>query len=94
MLRFYIGTLEKDADWPKCLPRIQSVLNNSTATTGKSPNEVCYGFTPNFTADYPTKIPNLPAARIKVANALDFAAINMKHYYDQKHTAMFFAVGD
>src|SRR5438045_589338 len=95
MLQFFIGTLENDIEWPKCLTCIQSVLNNSMSTTGRSANEICYSFMPNFTMDYEaTREIDYPKARIEASDALDFAAMNVKHHYDRKHTAMFFAVGD
>ena len=97
MLRFFIATLEDPTEWPHCLPRIQSVLNNARAmsSTDRTPNEIAYGFTPNFTVDY-TMDPNIdfPAARVDAADALDFAAINMKFHYDRRYTAMFLATGD
>ena len=97
MLRFFIATLENPADWPNCIPQIQSVINNSTSSAGKSPNEICYGFTPNFTIDF-TKDEavqrDLPKARISTSDALDFAVMNTKHNYDRKHTAMFLKVGE
>ena len=97
MLRFFIATLEDPAEWPYCLPRIQSVLNNARAmsSTDRTPNEIAYGFTLNFTVDY-TMDPNIDflAARVDAANALDFAAINIKFYYDCCYTAMFLATSD
>ena len=33
-------------------------------------------------------------AQIKATNTLDFATINIKHHYNYKHIAMFFAIGD
>ena len=95
MLQFFIGTLENDSQWPKCLTQIQLVLNNLMSTTGRSANEICYSFMPNFMIDYATTqdIDSLKAW-IKASNALDYAAMNIKHHYDCKHTAMFFAVGD
>ena len=63
--------------------------------TGKSLNEVCYGFTPNFTVDLVTaQEVDFPKTRVEALDALDFAAMNMKHHYDRKHTAMLLAVGD
>ena len=97
MLRFFIATLENPADWPNCIPQMQSVINNSTSSAGKSPNEICYGFTPNFTIDF-TKDEavqrDLPKARISASDALDFVVMNTKHNYDWKHTAMFLKVGE
>jgi hypothetical protein len=97
MLRFFIATLEDPAEWPRCLPKLQSVLNNARAmsSTDRTPNEIAYGFTPNFTIDY-TMDPDidLPAARVDAADALDYAAMNMKFHYDRRHTAMFLAPSD
>ena len=95
MLRFFLATLENPADWLRCLPQIQSVLNNSKTSTNKTPNEIVYGFTPNFIFDYVAD-PSIdfPTSRIDAADALDFAAMNMKYYYDRRHTAMFLAPGD
>jgi hypothetical protein len=97
MLRFFLATLEQSTDWPRCLPKIQSVLNNakSTSSTGQTPNEIVYGFTPNFAIDYTTDPEiDFPAARVDAADALDFAVMNMKFHYDRRHTAMFLAPGD
>ena len=50
MLRFFLATLEDPTEWPHCLPRIQSVLNNAPAlsSAGRMPNEIAYGFTLNL----------------------------------------------
>ena len=94
-LRFYIATLENPADWPQCIGRLQAGYNNSTSTTGRSPNEVVYGFTPNFAVDLASAPEISPLeARVEASDALDFAAMNMKFHYDRKHTAMFLALGD
>ena len=62
---------------------------------GCSPNEVVYSFTPNFAIDLASADEvSFPKARLKAANALDFAAINIKFYYNQKHTAMFLTPKD
>ena len=90
MLQFFIGTLENDSQWPKCLTQIQLVLNNLMSTTGRSANEICYSFMPNFMIDYATTQDiNSLKAWIKASNALDYVAMNIKHHYDCKHTAMF-----
>ena len=34
------------------------------------------------------------AARVDVTNALDYAAMNMKFYYNHRHIAMFFTPSD
>jgi transposase InsO family protein len=94
-LRFYIATLETPTDWPQCLGRLQAGHNNSTSATGRSPNDVVYGFTPNFAVDLASAPEISPLeARVEASDALDFAAMNMKFHYDRKHTAMFLASGD
>src|SRR5204863_1977090 len=85
-LWYFLAMLKNPAEWPQCLLQIQSVLNNSKTSTGRTPNEVVYGFTPNFMIDYTTDPDiDLPAARIDAADALDLAAMNMKYHYDRRH---------
>lgn len=44
-LQFFIHAMKDASRWPKVLPRIQSLLNNtSSSTTGKTPNEIAYSF--------------------------------------------------
>ena len=95
MLRFFLAMLENPAEWPCCLPKIQLVLNNTRSSTNQTPNEIAYGFTPNFALDY-TMDPNIDflAARVDATDTLNYAAMNMKFYYDHRHTAMFFAPSD
>jgi len=93
MLRFFLATIEDPTEWTCCLLKIQLVLNNSRASsTDCTPNKIAYGFTPNFAVDYTTD-PDIdfPLARIDAANALNFAAMNMKFYYDRRYTPMFLA---
>ena len=96
MLRFFISTLDDIRNWPPCLPQIQSVLNNSSSSTGRSSNKICYRFSLNFTIDLTSiDVPvNFPRARISASDTLDFAAMNAKYSYDRKHMAMFLSVGD
>jgi hypothetical protein len=37
---------------------------------------------------------NFLAIRVNATNALDYATMNMKYYYNHHHIAMFFALGD
>ena len=59
------------------------------------PNEIAYRFTPNFILDY-IMDPNIDflAVRVDAIDALNYAAMNMKFYYNHRHIAMFFALGD
>ena len=83
--------------WPKVLSRIQSILNNkSSSTTGKTPNEIAYGFSPRRSLDL-LSLPGLPAtfqARADAADAISFALANQKAHYDRKHQPLFLKVGD
>ena len=46
-LQFYIATLDESSRWPAVLLHLQTSMNNSTSSTGKSSNETVYGFTLN-----------------------------------------------
>lgn len=96
-LRFFIDALEDPAKWPEVLPRIQSILNNiSFSTTGKTPNEVAYGFSPRHPFDLLSALP-LPqplATRAEASNAIFFAMSNQKTTYDRKHQPLFMKVGE
>ncbi len=51
-LRFFIHAMDDPSRWPEVLPWIQSLLNNtSSSTTGKTPNEIAYGFSPRRLLD-------------------------------------------
>ena len=98
MLRFFVAGLERPELWPSVLPRLQAIMNSSiSAATGKTPNEVIYGFKPNQPLDLvaASSMPELkpPTARISAADALAFANMNAKHYYDKHHTPMFLKEG-
>ena len=98
-MRFYVNTLREKSSWPKILPRIQALLNNSSSsTTGHTPNELAYGFTPNTALDLlvpaPGKALGFLIARDAAKDAIDFANINSKHHYDRNHQPMFLKVGD
>jgi hypothetical protein len=93
--RHYFLTLEDPKAWPRCLPQLQHAFNNSETSTGQTPNEICFGFTPNFnfnTQNTPLRI--FPEARSDVRDAIDLAKMAMKHAYDQKHRPLYLKVGD
>ena len=65
------------------------------SSTNRTPNEIAYKFTSNFTVDYTIDLDiDFLAAWVDAANALDFAAMNMKFHYDRRYTAMFLATSD
>jgi hypothetical protein len=89
-LRYYFMTLEDIRQWPHCLPQLQADFNNAMTTTGRTPNEICYRFTPNFVFDLaqPELGLGIPAARAEVSDAIDWGVMNAKGSYDRKHTLM------
>ena len=96
-LRFFVHALENPAYWPQVLPRIQGIINNiSSSTTGKTPNEVAYGFAPRRLLDLLEALPfpDTLAARANAAEAISFALINQKLTYDRKHQPLFMKVGE
>ena len=81
--------------------KILHLTKNSTisATTKKTPNEAVYGFTPMdvtklLSGTAVKQALSLPIARIELSDAIDLAAMTSKFYYDNKHKAVFFDIGD
>ena len=104
-LRFYLAGMTNNNQWPVILPRLQAVLNNSTsASTGKSPNEVIYGFKlrepldlavdNTSVLDNEALVATRNAIRTDVKDAIAFAAVAMKQIYDQNHLHKSFTTGD
>ncbi len=97
MLRFFIHALDSPGFWYQVLPRIQAIINNtSSSSTGKTPNEVAYGFSPRRPLDLLAALPtpNVLAARADAAEAVSFALLNQKVTYDRKHQPLFMKVGE
>ena len=99
VLRFYLYALQDPSAQPTVLLRLQALLNNAqSTTTGKSPNELSYGFQPSRVLDLTVLSTLLQQAytivRIEVANAISFAQISQKFYYNRKHQPMYFKKGD
>ena len=83
--------------WPKVLPRIQLLLNNtSSSTTGKTPNEVAYGFSPRRSLDLCLALtsPNTYVARAGASDIISFALANQKEHYDRSYQPLFMRVGN
>lgn len=106
-LRFYLAESATTDEWPTILPRLQAALNNATSTsTGKSPNEVVYGFRLRETLDLAsltnqrtlldpetlTTIRN--TTRIDVRDSIAFAAMAIKDIYDSCHQKKSFRAGN
>lgn len=83
--------------WPKVLPWIQSVLNNTFfSIIEKIPNEIAYSFPPKRPLDLILVLDmlNIFVACTNNANVILFALFNQKKYYDRKHQPLFIKVGD
>lgn len=105
-LQFYLAGMANNSEWPTVLPQLQTVLNNSTsATTGKSLNEVIYGLRLREPVDLAATNNQTPitdealtttrnAARADVKDAIAFAAMAMKQQYALQHQQRSFKVGN
>lgn len=96
-LRFLLHTTTIKRKWPSLLPKIQSLLNNSSLTSmGKSPNEIVYGFTPKRPFNMLTSIalPEHFAAKTDASDRIAFAMISQKHHYNRSHQPLFLKVGE
>lgn len=96
-LRFFIHILEDSAKWPKVLPGIQSIFNNTSSfITGKTPNKVAYGFNSRYFLDLLSAflLPQPLATRAEASDIISFAIFNQKATYDRKHQPLFMKVGD
>lgn len=90
-LRYHLATMDP-TKWPEVLPVIQRCFNNSISSTGRTPNESVYGFTPTSPADL-TKLdyvsgadqPSPHAIRQEIADAIAFSQVISKYHYDLKH---------
>ena len=77
--RFFVHALVDPSEWPQVLPRIQAIINNSSSsTTGKSPNELAYGFSPRRPLDLLVALPTPDAlsARVDATEAISFTLLN------------------
>lgn len=71
LLRYFLDAVEEPKEWGELRPRLRATLlkNSLSVTTGKTPNEAAYGFTPNQRADLATS---------KVLSALEPCAIRIE----------------
>ncbi|TAQ86585.1 hypothetical protein B7494_g5085 [Chlorociboria aeruginascens] len=99
-LRFLFHTLNDITAWPEHISLLQHYFNNSlSASTGRSPNEIVTGFTPNdvihlLMPDSPLSQTLHSTYRIDIADSIANASIMMKYYYDRKHTPIALKTGD
>ena len=93
-LRFLLSSTDR-ALWPTLLPALQAAFNNSDSTaTGRSPNEIVYGFKTSEVPNLILPTPNnsdLNVAiersihRSEATDAVSFAAAKAKAWYDKRH---------
>lgn len=67
----------------------------SSSTTGKTPNEIAYGFSTRRPLDLLAAIP-IPdlASQLDAADAMAFATASQKEHYDRRHQPLFMKVGE
>ena len=104
-LRFYMNKMITSANWFKMLKFIQRLLNNVIfVIIDKTSNEIDFDFfslqivdlnkffTENFFVVVVSTIDRIVETqqiRVEIANAIMFAQMNVKHYYDRKHQSLF-----
>ncbi len=97
-IRFWIATLKKPECWPETMVAITSKLNNTISTSRrKTPNEVATGFTVNDAPDLTSvdkHTMNPIVLRLNTDDAIAFAQMHTKFYYNEDHQPQFFRVGD
>lgn len=90
--------LENPRDWPAVLGPIQRNFNNTPNSTGKSPNEVCYGFTlftnSNLHRIFKDIISAFVQTRLEIADSIAYSQIMAKHAYDKKHKPIQLKIND
>ena len=96
-LRFFVHVLVDPSEWPQVFPRIQAIINNSSSlTTGKTPNELAYDFSPRRPLDLLAALPNPDALSVRAdsTEAISFALLNQKLVYNCCHQPLFMKVGE
>lgn len=101
-LRFHFSIMDDPKDWPNVLGAIQRTFNNSPIKVGKSPNEICYGFTPlrDFDliaatrTDIQDRISSAASSRLEVSDSIAHSQIIAKEMYDKHHKPLDMKVGE
>ena len=78
-LQSFVYIMENFFHWPKILPQIQSLLNNtSSSTIGKTPNKIAYDFSAKRPLDpiLTMAVSNTCVARTNMADTISFALFN------------------
>ena len=95
-MRFYLNTLPNLKDQPIVLPRLQVILNNTSNSTEHTVNKVVYSFTLNKPLNLAALLYKLllERPRISTTNAIFFAQISQKFYYNRRYQPIFIKLGD
>jgi hypothetical protein len=96
-LRYYIQKLLDSTLWISALWKFQSIFNNTRSTvTEKISNELLYEITSNLSLNisFTNKILNHDHLRKKAQNAINWAQMQNKAYYDRRHTSLFLKIDE
>lgn len=96
LIRHFIA-LYPEENWKERLPALQEILNSSQSnSTGHTPHELMYGIQLHNPLNIGFKTPECQdfTVREDAAEALRYASMYMKRYYDRKHQPQHYTVGD
>ena len=107
-LRFVIVIFDNSIDWSNVTSRIQRILNNLIVNIDKTFNEVSYDFTSTHSKNLLSKfVANVSLTfssivyrfvqriiRIEIIDAIVFAQMHVKYYYDKEHASIFMKIDD
>jgi hypothetical protein len=96
-LRYYIQELLDSTLWVSALWKFQSIFNNTRSiVTKKTSNELLYEITLNLSLNisFTNKIFNHDHLRKKAQNAINWAQMQNKAYYDRRYTSLFLKINE
>ena len=94
-LRYYIHMLERSNLWSSVLSTFQTTINNTRfSITIKTSNEIAYDFFSNMSLDLLKNdtVSDTFIIRMKIKDAIDWANISYKRYYDRRHASLFLKI--
>ena len=96
-LRYHIQALNDCRDWSTIVEIMQRTINNSTSSTEKSSNEICYEFTSiNSTNLLKTfnSVVKSSSTKLEIVDSIAMTQISSKKLYDQKHQSLTLNIED
>ena len=90
ILRFHIQMLNDVRDWFKILESFQKHFNNTSKSTDKSLNEICYDFTSLRSSDLIVKTASIfsVSTRLHIIDSIALSQVLFKHIYDKNHRSI------